>query len=192
MQPKIIPVEISARHVHLSRRMLNILFGENYELTVKKPLSQPGEFLAEERLELVGEKGRIKNIAILGPTRPHTQVEVSITDARKLGVVPPIRESGVHEGSASCELVGPAGDYTLDDGVIVAKRHLHLSSDDAKTLNVKNGDLVSVEIKHCLRPLIFKDVLVRVKDTYATSLHLDTDEGNAAGLTADSYGVIIK
>ncbi len=187
-----IPVEISARHAHLSQRIVNILFGEGYELTSVKDLSQPGEFLSTEHLDLVGPREILHNVAILGPTRAHTQVEISLTDARKLGLTPPVRESGDHEGSASCRLVGPAGEYELDDGVIVARRHLHINAREAEKLNLKNGDLVSIEIKNCLRPLIFKDVLVRVKDTYELSLHLDTDEGNAAGLTEGSYGLLTK
>ncbi|MBQ3261119.1 phosphate propanoyltransferase [Candidatus Saccharibacteria bacterium] len=187
-----IPVEVSARHVHLSEHLVKILFGENYEFGKVRPLSQTGEFLAEERLDIVGPREIIHKVAVLGPCRKHTQVEIALTDARKLGLNPPVRESGNHEGSASCRLVGPKGEYELEDGVIIAHRHLHCSLEDAKNLGVKNGDRISVAIKNCLRPLIFEDVIVRAKDSFTLSLHLDTDEGNAAGLTPDSYGTIVK
>ena len=187
-----IPIEISARHVHLSQRLVNILFGEGHELTPAKTLSQPTEFLCEERVDIVGPREIIHNVAVLGPTREHTQVEIAITDARKLGLNPPVRESGDHNGSASCRIVGPAGEYELQDGVIVARRHLHIGTAEAEKLKLANGDLVSIETKNASRPIVFKDVLVRVKDSFSLSMHVDTDEGNAAGLTADSYGLIVK
>ena len=187
-----IPIEISARHVHLSRRLADVLFGEGYELKPARTLSQPTEFLAEERVSVVGPREILHNVAILGPTRAHTQVEISLTDARKIGLNPPVRESGDHAGSAKCRLVGPRGEYDLADGVIVARRHLHLNHQEAEKLGVKNGDVVSVATKNSLRPVIFEDTLVRVKDSFSLSMHVDTDEGNAAGLTPDSYGVIIK
>ena len=190
--PTHIPIEISARHVHLSQRLVDILFGKGHELKPAKFLSQPTEFLSEDRISIVGPREILHNVAVLGPTREHTQVEISLTDARKLGLNPPIRESGDHAGSASCRLVGPAGEYELKDGVIIARRHLHLSGQEARELGLKNGDIVSVAVKHSLRPLIFQDVLVRIKPTFALSMHLDTDEGNAAGLTDKSYGLIVK
>ncbi len=189
---KPIPIEISARHVHLSQHLVNVLFGEGHELTPAKDLSQPTEFLCNERVDIVGPREIIHNVAVLGPTREHTQVEIALTDARKLGLNPPIRESGDHDGSASCRIVGPVGEYELEDGVIIARRHLHLSTKEAEKLALKNGDVVSVEVKNSSRPLIFKDTLVRVKDSYSLSMHVDTDEGNAAGLTPDSYGLITK
>ena len=189
---KPIPVEVSARHVHLSQHLIDLLFGEGHELTPAKALSQPTEFLSTDRLSIVGPREILHNVAILGPTRAHTQVEISLTDARKLGLNPPIKESGDHEGSASCRLVGPAGEYELKDGVIVARRHLHLTDQEAQNLGLKNGDTVSVAIHNSLRPLIFEDVLVRTKDTFSLSMHIDTDEGNAAGLTPDSYGLLTK
>lgn len=187
-----IPIEISARHVHLSDHILGVLFGDGYQLTSAKSLSQTTEFLSNERVDIVGPREIIHNVAVLGPTREHTQVEIALTDARKLGLTPPVRESGNHEGSVGCRLVGPAGEYELEDGVIVAHRHIHCGPKKAEALGVKNGDVVSVEIKNSLRPLIFEDVLVRVKDSFALSMHVDTDEGNAAGLTPESYGVIVK
>ena len=187
-----IPIEVSARHVHLSQRLVEILFGVGYKLTPEKALSQTTEFLAQERIDIVGPREIIHSVAVLGPTREHTQVEISLTDARKLGLTPPVRESGHHEGSVGCRLVGPAGEYELEDGVIIARRHLHCSSAEAEKLGVGNGETVSVEVKNALRPVIFKDVLVRVKNEFSLSMHVDTDEGNAAGLTAESYGMIFN
>ena len=187
-----IPIEISARHVHLSQHIVNVLFGENYSLTPDRNLSQPGEFCSKERINIVGPREVIHRIAVLGPVREHTQVELSMTDARRIGLNPPIRESGDHPGSASCRLVGPKGEFDLEDGVIIAKRHLHLNPEAAKGHNVNDGDLISVEIVNSRRPLIFKDVVVRVNEKFSPVLHLDTDEGNAAGVTTDSFGIIVK
>ena len=183
-----IPIEVSARHVHLSQHIVNILFGENYELTPLKNLSQPTEFKAKETIDIVGPREILHGVAVLGPVRQHTQVELSLTDARKIGLTPPVRESGDHSGSASCRLVGPIGEFELEDGVIIARRHLHINPAQAEKLNVKNGEFISVQTKRCLRPVIFKDVLVRVGDNFNLSMHIDTDEGNAASLTSDSYG----
>jgi len=180
--PNRIIVEVSARHVHLCRKDLDILFGEGYELTPEKPLSQPGEFVSTERLSIAGPREMLHNVAILGPLRPKTQVEITLTEARKIGVKPPIRESGHLEGSASCRLIGPKGEVELEEGVIVAKRHLHLSEKDALELGVKNGDIVSVKINSTERGTVFGDVVARVSDKYACTIHLDTDEGNAAGV----------
>lgn len=188
-EPKI-PIEVSARHIHLSEHFVELLFGEGYELTPEKYLTQSGTYLCKERLSIVGSRDIIHNVAILGPTRKYNQVEISMTDARKIGVDASIRESGHHDGSASCRLVGPAGEHELDSGVIIAKRHLHCNPSDAKRLGLNDGDIISIETKESLRPVIFEDVLVRVQDNFILTLHLDTDEGNAAGLTPDSYGVI--
>ena len=190
MQEVKIPIEISARHVHLSQHLVDILFGKNYKLTTARTLSQPTEFLANERVSIVGPREILHNVAILGPVREHTQVELAMTDARKIGLNPPIRESGHHEGSVGCRIVGPAGEYELKDGVIIARRHLHLNQQEADNLGIKNGDIVSVEIKNSSRPVIFEDVLVRVRDDFHLSMHVDTDEGNAAGLLPESYGLI--
>ena len=187
-----IPIEISARHVHLSQHLVDVLFGEGYKITPLRTLSQPTEYLSNERIDIVGPREILHHVAILGPTREHTQVEISLTDARKLGLNPPIRESGNHEGSASCRLVGPKGEYELADGVIIARRHLPCSPKNADELGIKDGDTITIETVDSLRPLIFKDVLVRVKDSYSLSMHVDTDEGNAAGITPDSYGIIVK
>lgn len=185
-----IPIEVSARHVHLSQHLVDILFGEGYQLTPDKTLSQPTEFCSKERVDIVGPREMIHNVAVLGPTREHTQVEISLTDARKMGLTPPVRESGHHEGSASCRLVGPAGEFELQDGVIIAHRHVHCNTAEAEQLGITDGDKIAVEVKNSLRPVIFEDVLVRVKDSFSLSMHVDTDEGNATGLTPESYGII--
>lgn len=185
-----IPIEVSARHVHLSQRLVGVLFGEGHELTPERGLSQTTEFLACERVDIVGPREIVHNVAVLGPTREHTQVEISLTDARKLGLTPPVRESGNHEGSVGCRLVGPAGEHDLMDGVIVARRHIHCNPAEAEKLGVKDGETVAVKVENCLRPVVFEEVLVRVREDFSLSMHVDTDEGNAAGLTTESYGVI--
>ena len=190
--PLKIPIEVSARHVHLSQHIVNVLFGDGYELTPMKNLSQPSEFISKERIDIVGPREILHNVAVLGPVRKHTQVELSLTDARKVGLAPPVRESGDHAGSASCRLVGPVGEFELEDGVIIARRHLHINPSQAKKLGVENGDFISIEAKKCLRPIIFKDVLVRIDEKYVLSMHIDTDEGNAASLTPDSYGELVN
>lgn len=186
-------IEVSARHIHLCREHLEILFGANYELSPEKTLSQPGEFVAEERLSVVGPRDVIHNVAILGPCRPHTQVEITWTEARKIGLRPPIRESGHLDGSAGCRLVGPKGEVELAEGVIIAKRHLHLSPADAAALGVNNGDIVSVKVNSSERELTFGDVVARVGERYSCTMHLDTDEGNAAGVTSGvTTGEIVR
>lgn len=173
-----IPVEISARHVHLSKEDLHYLFGEEYELTQKRPLSQTGQFLSEERVRLIGPKGVIDNVAILGPTRNETQVEISVTDTFSLGVKPVLRESGDINESPGIFVSHKDKMLMLEKGVIVAKNHIHMNEEDAKKFNVNDGQRVSVEI--CSnRPVIFKDVLIRVNKNFVLNLHLDLDEGNA-------------
>ena len=186
-------VEISARHVHVSQEDLEALFGKGYELTVKKMLSQPGQFACEERVRVVGSKGEFPAVSILGPVRPATQVEISLTDARSIGVNAPVRESGDIEGSGACKLVGPAGEVELTQGVVAAKRHIHATTKDAEELGIENGEIVSVEIPTANgRALTFGDVVVRVSDSYALAMHIDTDEANAAGMAPNSMGTIIK
>ncbi len=185
-------VETSARHVHLSQEHLEILFGKGHELTVKKMLSQPGQFAAEEKVQVIGPKGTLK-MSVLGPVRKETQVEVSLTDARSLGVQPPIRESGDLEGSAPCKLVGPEGEVELTQGVIAAKRHLHCTPEDAAEIGLKDKDIISLKIDSPERSLVFGDVVVRVSASYATAVHIDTDEANAlAPAPGEVYGTIIK
>jgi putative phosphotransacetylase len=177
-----IKVGVSNRHLHLSQKDLEILFGEGYELTPIKDLGQPGQYAAEETVDLVGPKNTIKRVRVLGPTRKATQVEVSRTDAFKLGVNPPVRDSGDIEGSASIKLVGPNGEVELKEGVILAKRHIHMHTNDAEKYGLKDKEIVSVIAAKDGRKLIFQDVLVRVSDKYALEFHVDTDEANAAFL----------
>ena len=184
-------VEMSARHVHVTKEDLETLFGKGCELTPKKELSQPGQFACEERVDLVGPKKTIAGVSILGPCRPETQVEVSLTDARTLGVAAPIRESGDIEGSGAVTLKGPAGEVTLEKGVIVAKRHIHLTPEDAERLGVKDKDIVGVKIES-ERAAILGDVVVRVSPSYAAAMHIDTDEANAVALPRGAVGSIVK
>ncbi len=186
-------VEISARHVHVSQEDLEILFGDGYELTCKKMLSQPGQFACEERVKVVGTKGEFPAVSILGPCRKETQIELSLTDARSIGVVAPVRESGDLDGSGACKLVGPAGEIELAKGVVAAKRHIHATTKDAEELGITNGEIVSVEIPTANgRNLTFGDVVVRVNDSYALAMHIDTDEANAAGMAPNTMGTIVK
>lgn len=186
-------VEISARHVHLSQADLETLFGKGYELTVKKELSQPGQFASNERVRVIGTKGEFPAVSILGPVRKATQVELSLTDARSIGVNAPVRESGDIAGSGACRLVGPAGEIEISEGVIAAKRHIHATVADAERMGLKNGQIVAVEIPTANeRSLTFGDVVVRVSDSYALAMHIDTDESNAAGMAPNSIGKIIK
>lgn len=186
-------VEISARHVHLSQADLETLFGEGYELTIKKMLSQPGQYACEERVKVIGTKGEFPGVSILGPTRKETQIELSLTDARSIGVVAPVKESGDLEGSGGCTLVGPAGEVKLEKGVIAAKRHIHATTADAEAMGVTNGQIVNVEIPTANgRNLTFGDVVVRVSDSYALAMHIDTDEANAAGMAPNTMGTVIK
>ncbi|MBQ9517129.1 MAG: phosphate propanoyltransferase [Eubacterium sp.] len=186
-------VEISARHVHVSQEDLETLFGKGYELTVKKMLSQPGQYACEERVKVVGAKSEFPAVSILGPVRPATQVEISLTDARSIGVDAPVRESGEVAGSGACKLVGPAGEVELKEGVIAAKRHIHATTKDAEELGITNGEIVSVEIPTSNgRNLTFGDVVVRVSDSYALAMHIDTDEANAAGMAPNTMGTIVK
>ena len=185
-------VETSARHVHLTQEHLEILFGKGYELTKKKDLSQPGQYACEERVTIVGSKKELKGVSILGPVRTATQVELSLTDARSIGVAAPIRESGDVAGSGSCKIVGPCGEIKLAEGVIAAKRHIHATPADAEALGVKNGDVVSVKVDTDGRSLVFGDVVVRVSEKYALAMHIDTDESNAAGCGREQYGEIVK
>ena len=186
-------VEISARHVYLSQADLETLFGAGYELTVKKELSQPGQYACEERVRVVGTKGEFAAVSILGPVRNATQVEISLTDARSIGVAAPVRESGDIAGSGACKLVGPAGEIEITEGVIAAKRHIHATTADAERIGVENGEIVSVEIPSANgRNLVFGDVVVRVSDSYALAMHIDTDESNAAGMAPNTIGRVIK
>ena len=185
-------IETSARHVHLSEEHIKVLFGEGATLTHKKDLSQPGQFACEERVTIVGPKKSIANVIILGPARPATQVEVSLTDARTLGVTAPIRESGDIAGSGACKLVGPAGEVEISEGVIAAKRHIHITPEDAAEMGVEDKEIVSVKFEGDGRNLIFGDVVVRVSPKFAAAMHIDTDEANAAAAFGTVYGEIVK
>ena len=184
-------VETSARHVHLSQEDLETLFGKGATLTNKKDLSQPGQFACAERVNLVGPKKELANVSILGPVRPKTQVEVSYTDARTLGVAAPLRESGDVAGTPGLKLVGPAGEVELTEGVMVAKRHIHMTPEDAERLGVENGEIVSVKIES-ERTSILGDVVIRVSPKFALAMHIDTDESNAAAAFGACYGEIVK
>ena len=185
-------VETSARHIHLSQEHVDILFGAGHQLTHKKDLSQPGQFACEERVTVVGPKRELKNVSILGPVRKESQVELSATDARSIGLNAPVRESGVLEGSAPCKLVGPAGEVDLEYGVIVAKRHIHATPEDAKELNVEDKEVVCVKVNTNGRSLIFGDVVVRVSEKFALAMHIDTDESNAGNVAPGTMGEIVK
>ena len=184
-------VEASGRHVHLSRKELDALFGTGYELTKAKDLSQPGQYASKERLTVVGPKGAFHNVVILGPVRKESQVEVSLTDCLQLGVKAPIRESGDIEGTPGIVLVNGDKSVSLDKGLIVAKRHVHMTPEDAEKLGVKNHDIVKVKVEGA-RPLIFDDVVIRVSPKFATYMHIDYDEANACGFSKGIRGRIIK
>ena len=185
-------VETSARHIHLSQADLETLFGAGYELTPKKDLSQPGQFACEERVNVVGPKKELAGVSILGPVRPETQVELSLTDARSIGLSAPVRESGDVAGSSGCKLVGPKGEVELAQGVIAAKRHIHMTPEDAEQFGVKDTQVVQVRVPSSIgRTTIFDDVVVRVSPKYALAMHIDTDESNAAGVAPGTMADVI-
>ena len=186
---KKILVETSARHIHLSQEALEALFGKGATLTNKKDLSQPGQFACEEKVELVGPKSSMK-VSVLGPVRKDTQVELSLTDARSLGVSAPVRESGDIAGTTGLTLRGPAGEYVIAEGVIAAKRHIHLTPADAAEFGVQDKQIVKVKL-NTERPLIFDGVVVRVNENFAAAMHIDTDESNAACAFGNVDGEII-
>ena len=188
MSEKIL-VETSARHIHLTQETVEKLFGEGSQLTVKKMLSQPGQFATNEKLTIVGPKGELK-ASVLGPVRKANQVELSLTDARTIGVKALVRESGDIEGTEGCKLVGPCGEVTIENGVIAAKRHIHFHSSDAEKFGVTNGQIVSVKVESKDRSLVFGDVVCRVSDKFSLAMHIDTDESNAAG--GPTEGTIVK
>ncbi len=188
---KTVMVETSARHVHVTEETLEILFGKGYQLTKKKDLSQPGQFACEERVQVIGPKNSFPAVSILGPTRPADQVELSASDARSIGVAAPVRESGNIAGSGACKLVGPNGEVELKEGVIVAKRHIHMTPEDAENYGVKDKQVVSVKIDSPERSLVFGDVVVRVSPKFKLAMHIDTDESNAVMAGRDATGVIV-
>ena len=187
-----IPIETSARHIHLCREDFELLFGKDRELTFKAELSQPGQYVCEERLTVKGPKGTFENVAVLGPFRKETQVEISVTDCRRLGIEGIIRQSGDTEGTPGCTLAGPLGELEIDHGVIVAKRHIHMTPVQAIQLGVKDNDDVFVITNSFERSLIFADVIVRVSPSFALAMHVDTDESNAFAGMDNPTGVILK
>ena len=182
-------VETSARHLHLSQNTIETLFGAGHQLTKKKNLSQPGQYACEEKVEVVGPKGSLK-MSVLGPARGADQVEISLTDARSIGVSAPVRESGDIAGSGACILRGPCGEVEIAQGVIAAKRHIHLTPADAEEFGVTDKQIVKVKLD-TPRALIFDDVVVRVSPKFAAAMHIDTDESNAAGCAGTVYGEIL-
>ena len=183
-----VPLEASGRHVHITRAQAEVLFGHG--LTEKRPLSQPGQYLAKERLALVGPQGEFQNVAVLGPARKEAQVEISLTDGRQLGVEPPVRLSGKVTGTPGITLVGEKGRITLEHGVIAAQRHIHLSPEAAKWFSVSDGQVVKLQALTA-RPCTFEQVVVRVSPDFAPAVHLDYDESNACGFAPGDYGRIL-
>lgn len=183
-------VETSARHLHLSAADLETLFGKGHELTKKKDLSQPGQFACEEKVKVVGPRGEL-TASVLGPIRPATQVEISLSDARSIGVVAAIRESGDIAGTAGCKLVGPCGEVEITEGVIAAQRHIHMTPADAAEAGVADKEIVSVRLD-TPRPLVYGGVVVRVSEKFALAMHIDTDESNAAAASGEVFGEIVK
>ena len=184
-------VETSARHVHVTQEDLEILYGKGAMLTPLKDLSQPGQFACAERVTVVGPKREIRGVSILGPTRKATQVEISMTDARSLGIDAPVRESGDTAGSGGCKIVGPSGEVELKEGVIVAKRHIHVHDQDVDRLGVTDKEIVWVKIDSNGRKTIYGDVVIRVSPQFSTAMHIDTDESNAA-MAAGMQGEIVR
>ena len=187
-----LPIALSNRHVHLSQADIETLFGAGHELTHFKPLSQPGQYACEERVTIVGPKKALPGVSILGPFRKETQVELSATDARSIGLPIAVKESGDLEGTPGCKVVGPCGEIEISKGVIVAKRHIHATTKDAAELGVQDKDVVSVKVETNGRSLVFGDVVVRVSDSYALAMHIDTDESNAALCGNGTLGEIVK
>ncbi len=183
-------IETSARHMHVSQEHLEVLFGAGAELTQIRELSQPGQYVSAQKVEVVGAKGSLI-VTILGPVRAETQVEISLTEARKIGVAAPIRESGDIDGSAGCTLKGPAGEVTIEKGIIAAKRHIHMTPEDAEKVGVADKQEVSVKTDNNGRSVTFNEVVCRVNPTYGFAMHIDTDESNAAALSGEVYGEII-
>ena len=186
-----VPVEISARHVHLTEDAVSVLFGAGYQLSQKRDLSQPGQFLAQERVKLVTRKGEIDNVAVLGPARKQVQVELSLTDARSLGIGAPVRLSGDLSGAGDVLILGPAGTYEAKGSVIVAKAHVHMTPDDAKNYGVSDGQTVRVRLDTA-RPATLDNVEVRVSRASRLAVHIDFDEANAAAVDANTQGILIK
>ena len=185
-------METSARHIHLTDEAIEILFGKGHTLTKKKDLSQPGQFACEERVTVVGPKKELAGVSILGPARSAVQVELSLTDARSIGVTAPVRESGDVKGSGACKIIGPCGEIEISEGVIAAKRHIHLDPKTAEKFGLADKQVVSVKVDSEGRKTVFGDVVVRVSDKYAPAMHIDTDESNACAAAPGMRVEIIK
>lgn len=185
------PVEASARHVHLTKEAVEALFGPGARLTKKRELSQPGEFLSDQRVRLVTPKGEIANVAVLGPERSAVQVELSLTDARQLGIKAPVNLSGDLSGAGDVYLVGEKGMLAAPGSVIAARAHIHMTPGDASRLGVSDGEVVRVQVETA-RPVTFDHIVVRVKGSFALAMHIDFDEANACGLGADAVGRIVR
>ncbi|MGN7356094.1 phosphate propanoyltransferase [Paenibacillus sp. SAF-054] len=187
---KTVPVGVSARHIHLTQEHIEALFGEGYQLTEFKPLSQPGQFAANETVAVIGSKGQFDKVRILGPARKASQVEISRTDSFAIGVKAPVRESGNIEGTPGVKVVGPKGEIELEQGVIVAARHIHFHTSDAQQMGIADQQMLKVRVGG-ERGVVFENVIARVSDSFALDMHIDTDEGNAAGVkTGDTAEII--
>ncbi|MCT4607236.1 MAG: phosphate propanoyltransferase [Marinisporobacter sp.] len=191
MSNNMVSVGLSNKHIHLSKEHVEILFGQGHELTPMKDLVQPGQFACEEKVDIVGTKGTLKGVRVLGPARSKTQIEISLTDGFALGVKAPVKNSGDLEGTPGAKIVGPKGEVTIEEGIIVAARHLHMHTSDAEKFGLKDQDIVSIKVEGP-RGLIFNNVLVRCGDTHALELHVDMEEGNAAGLKNGMMLEVIK
>lgn len=191
IQDHSIPMAVSARHCHVSQKDLEILFGTGYQLTKKADLSQPGQFAANETITIAGPRGSLEKVRILGPARNMTQVEVSRTDSFKLGLKPPLRESGNIEGSSPVTLIGPKGSLYKKEGLIIAQAHIHMNPEDAEGFGVKNGEYVKVEIEG-ERPISFEKVLIRISPRYRLEMHIDTDEANAGLIAGKTAGRLVR
>jgi len=188
---KFVPVNMSNRHIHVSQEHLEILFGEGHKLTLMKDLSQPGQFACEEKVDIVGPKSTLKGVRILGPVRAQTQLEISMFDARTLGVEAVVRASGNTANTPGCTIVGPKGQVVIEEGVIVAARHIHMHTTDGEKFGLKDKDIVKVRVGN-ERSVLFEKVAVRVHDTFALDMHIDIEEGNAAGIKNGDTGEIIR
>ena len=185
----LVPIEASGRHVHLTKEQAMALFG--HSLTPVRPLSQPGQYLCKERVTVVGPKGELRNVAVLGPERPEGQVEISLTDGKVLGIQPPVRQSGDVKGTPGCILAGEKGKITMECGVLAAKRHIHLAPEDGSRFGVKDGQTVRLQT-YTQRPVVFEDVTVRISPKFAPAVHLDYDEANACGFRSGDWGRILS
>jgi putative phosphotransacetylase len=191
MEKKMVPVGLSNRHIHVNEADLYVLFGEGYELKKFKDLSQPGQYAAEEKVDVVGTKGTLKGVRILGPVRKETQIEISLADGFVLGITPPVRDSGDLIDSPGVKIAGPKGEVVIEKGVIAAARHIHMHTSDAENFGVVDKEVVSVKVEG-KRGLVFDNVLVRVNKEYALEMHVDVEEGNAAGLKNGSMVELLK